>query len=57
MSISKSDPNCGFLKYTTGAGIRYNTPIGPLRLDYGYKLDREIGEDVGEWHFTLGHAF
>ncbi len=45
------------LKYTTGAGIRYNTPIGPLRLDYGYKLDREIGEDVGEWHFTLGHAF
>ncbi|MBI3354467.1 MAG: outer membrane protein assembly factor BamA [Nitrospirae bacterium] len=45
------------LKYTTGAGIRYNTPIGPLRLDYGYKLDREVGEDVGEWHFTLGHAF
>ena len=45
------------LKYTTGAGIRYNTPIGPLRLDYGYKLDREIDEDVGEWHFTLGHAF
>ena len=45
------------LKYTTGAGIRYNTPIGPLRFDYGYKLVKEIGEDVGEWHFTLGHAF
>ncbi len=52
-----NDFNLKELKYTTGAGIRYNTPIGPLRLDYGYKLDKEIGEDVGEWHFTLGHAF
>ena len=52
-----NDFNLIELKYTTGAGIRYNTPVGPLRLDYGHKLDREIGEDVGEWHFTLGHAF
>ncbi|MBI5043957.1 MAG: outer membrane protein assembly factor BamA [Nitrospirae bacterium] len=32
-----NDFNLRELKYTTGAGIRYNTPIGPLRLDYGYK--------------------
>jgi outer membrane protein insertion porin family len=45
------------IKSTTGAGIRYNTPVGPLRLDYGYKLNREEGESRWALHFTLGHAF
>jgi outer membrane translocation and assembly module TamA len=44
-------------KYSTGAGIRFNTPVGPLRLDWGYKLNRELGESPSELHFTLGHAF
>lgn len=45
------------VKYTTGLGIRYNTPVGPLRLDYGFKFDREEGETHGEIHFNIGHAF
>ena len=45
------------LKVTAGLGLRYNTPVGPLRLDFGYKLKREPGESAGEWHFTLGHPF
>jgi len=45
------------LKYTTGLGIQYNTPAGPIRLDYGYKLDREPGESKSEIHFSLGYAF
>ena len=45
------------LKSTSGIGIRYNTPVGPLRIDRGYKLDREGSESSGEYHFTLGHAF
>jgi len=45
------------IRATTGAGIRYNTPVGPLRLDIGCKLDREEGEDSCMPHFTLGHAF
>lgn len=53
----KEDTDLSEMKYTTGIGIRYGTPIGPLRLDYGYKLDREVGESEAEWHFTLGHAF
>jgi outer membrane protein insertion porin family len=45
------------VKSTTGTGLRYNTPVGPLRLDYGYKLDPEEGESRWALHFTLGHAF
>jgi outer membrane protein insertion porin family len=45
------------LRYTVGLGLRYNTPIGPLRIDYGHKLNREEGDSAGEIHFSLGHAF
>lgn len=51
------DVDAGELKYTTGLGLQYNTPAGPIRLDYGYKLDREPGESKSEIHFSLGYAF
>jgi outer membrane protein insertion porin family len=47
----------GSVKYTAGLGLRYNTPVGPIRIDYGHKLDRENGESSGEVHFSIGHAF
>ncbi|MEK6672856.1 MAG: outer membrane protein assembly factor BamA [Nitrospirota bacterium] len=45
------------LKHTAGIGLRYSTPVGPLRIDYGYKLSREAGEGIGALHFSIGHAF
>lgn len=45
------------IKTTVGMGVRYNTPVGPLRLDYGHKLNWQPGEAHGTFHFTLGHAF
>ena len=52
-----SDIKLSEMKYTAGMGIRYNTPVGPVRVDYGHKLQREKGESAGEIHFTIGHAF
>jgi len=52
-----SDINLTDLRYTTGMGLRYNTPVGPLRLDYGRKLEREPDESRDEIHFSIGHAF
>lgn len=54
---SPEDVQLDELKYTTGIGLRYITPVGPLRLDYGYKLDREPGESKYEIHFSIGHTF
>jgi outer membrane protein insertion porin family len=45
------------LKFTAGAGLRYRTPVGPLRIDYGHKLNRAKDESAGELHFSFGHAF
>jgi len=45
------------LKHTVGAGLRYDTPVGPFRLDYGYKLKRVTGLSRSEIFFSIGQAF
>ena len=42
------------LRHTVGTGIRWQSPIGPLRLEYGYVLDRRDNEGAGRWEFTIG---
>lgn len=37
--------------YSAGLGVRLQTPIGPIRLDYGY------GKDGGKFHFSFGGQF
>jgi outer membrane protein insertion porin family len=51
------DIDLGDMRYTAGVGLRYRSALGPLRVDWGYKLDRREGEDAYRFHFTLGHAF
>jgi outer membrane protein insertion porin family len=52
-----SDLTLGDLRYTAGLGLRYKSALGPLRFDWGYKLDRRPGEKPYHLHFTIGHAF
>jgi len=40
-----------------GAGLRWISPFGPLRLDYGVNIDRRKGEDFGAFHFSVGSPF
>jgi outer membrane protein insertion porin family len=47
----------GDMRYSAGLGLRYRTPVGPLRLDWGYKLDREPNESPSEFHFLIGNVF
>ncbi|MFO7803639.1 MAG: outer membrane protein assembly factor BamA [Desulfovermiculus sp.] len=39
-----------------GAGIRWNSPMGPLRLEYGYPLD-DLKGNSGQFEFTVGQFF
>lgn len=58
------------IRYTCGVGLRYDTVIGPIRLDFGYKLNPPTGKDIGDftnpneivgdrWRFyvNIGQAF
>jgi outer membrane protein insertion porin family/translocation and assembly module TamA len=53
------------LRYDVGLGLRYRTPVGPIRLDYGYQINPIEGLVVEgdttprRWrvHFSIGQAF
>ncbi len=44
----------GDVRRSAGVGFRLITPVGPIRLDYGFKLDRRRGESMGALGFLLG---
>ncbi|OQY52890.1 MAG: outer membrane protein assembly factor BamA [Desulfobacteraceae bacterium 4572_89] len=44
-------------RFTLGTGIRYMTPVGPVGLLYGYKLNPKEDEDPGMFHFSIGYTF
>jgi outer membrane protein insertion porin family len=44
-------------RHSAGPGLRYMTPVGPIGLDYGFKLDRRSGESIGEVHFSISGTF
>lgn len=44
-------------KKTAGLGFLWMSPMGPIRLAWGYNLDRQPGEDSSNWDFTMGGAF
>jgi outer membrane protein assembly complex protein YaeT len=53
------------LRYAVGPGLRYQTPIGPIRFDFGYQLNPIPGllvngqPETRHWriHFSIGQAF
>ncbi len=45
------------LRKSVGGGLRYLSPMGPFRVEYGYPLDRKEGEKGGQWEFTMGAMF
>ena len=42
---------------TIGIGLRYSTPIGPVRIDLGHNINPVQGIDPTQYFITLGQAF
>jgi len=48
----------GGYKQGTGVGVRVKTPIGPIKLDYGWPLNKNYeDEKKGEFYFSVSHGF
>jgi len=45
------------LRYSVGTGIRWFSPMGPLRLEWGYNLAPKDFEDRSQFEFTIGAPF
>lgn len=56
---SADDYGSGGIKSGTGIGLRIKTPIGPINLDYGFPLNKEVGEDKksGKFYFSVSRGF
>jgi len=54
---TEEDWNFSSYKKTAGMGIRWLSPMGPLRLEWGYNLDPDEGEDNSVWDFSIGGTF
>ena len=50
------------MRGSIGAGIRWKSPLGPFRIDYGFKMSRQniaigVPESRGELWISFGQAF
>ncbi len=46
-----------FLRPTAGFGMRWFSPMGPLRVEWGYNLTKKDFERQSAWEFTMGGSF
>lgn len=45
------------LRKSVGTGIRWFSPMGPLRLEWGYVLGPKEDESQSQWEFSIGGFF
>ncbi|WP_417913815.1 outer membrane protein assembly factor BamA [Candidatus Electronema sp. JM] len=47
----------GSIKKSAGLGVNWLSPVGPLRLVWGYNLDKQKGDEDAQWDFAMGGNF
>jgi len=52
-----SQPQFESFRFSAGAGVAWNSPVGPLKFSYGYPLNKKIGDRVQHFQFQVGTVF
>ena len=45
------------IKKSVGTGLRWLSPMGPMRLEWGYVIKPDSDEDSSNWDFSMGGSF
>lgn len=56
-NVDLRSPNEQLPRYSAGLGVRWVTPMGPFRIEWGIKLDRKPGEELHKFDFSIGGTF
>ena len=51
------DPPVDNLRFSSGFGLAYSTPVGPVRLDVGFPFKPPRGDPSWQVHFSIGAYF
>jgi outer membrane protein insertion porin family len=57
LSQNYEDFGSGRTNVAAGLGLRFDLPIGPVRLEYGHNLNPDDGDPSGAFHFAIGTTF
>jgi outer membrane protein insertion porin family len=52
-----SQPQLESFRYSVGAGLAWNSPVGPLKFSYGYPLNKKPTDRVQHFQFQVGTVF
>lgn len=56
-NYENDDVDLSYIRGSVGAGLRWLSPVGPLRIEWAWNLDPEEYENRTMWEFTIGNAF
>jgi len=56
-AFRSSLPSLSTIRYSAGLGLRYYTPVGPIRLDVGVPINRQPGDSNYGIYISIGQAF
>jgi outer membrane protein assembly complex protein YaeT len=57
VSLKPFDIPVNDIQFSTGFGLSYSTPVGPVRLDIGFPFDPPRGDRAWQIHFSVGASF
>jgi outer membrane protein insertion porin family/translocation and assembly module TamA len=57
VSLHSFDVPIDNLKFAAGFGVRYTTPVGPMRFDLGFPFQKPPGDRPWQIHFSIGQSF
>jgi outer membrane protein insertion porin family len=56
-NVYDTDWDFNDVKQDAGVGVRWLSPMGPMRLEWAYVIDPLPYEDTSNWEFSIGGAF